>query len=99
MTDLEKIHKIAERVRKEVVGDYSSEGLCKECSKQICEELKAAGIEGATMLHGTVGYHPHWWVRLGNTLIDVTGDQFDGNNIPPILVVPWDGWDGLYVED
>ncbi len=99
MTEIEKIQQIAEQVRKEVVGEFDPNGFCKDASDYLVELLKKAGLQQARMVHGTVGGLTHWWVRLDNTLIDVTGDQFHNSRIPPILITPWDGWDGLYVED
>jgi hypothetical protein len=77
------LHEIAAKAREYVERKYGDppHGGCLEASKFIARKLREQGIQ-ARIVHGqfdlgmSYDWRPHWWVRVGGTIIDVTADQF-----------------------
>lgn len=81
---------IAQKAREFIVRKYGSppHGGCLEASKYIARLLRKQGIE-AVIAHGNFAGDadlPHWWVRSGEWLIDVTADQFTEEDTESIVV-------------
>lgn len=81
-----------------MVGHYGPDlsGFCAEASFRLRRILEAAGYQPTT-INGTVklpnGCGGHWWLKLHQRYIDITGDQFNRDllkkdRIPRVLVRP-----------
>jgi hypothetical protein len=91
---LATLQKVAERVRQEEVTFGDASGLCHHCSKMLFDFLMAEGvpcgfIEG--VFHSDEDAWRHYWIEVGDYIIDVTADQFnrylpEETPMPPILI-------------
>ena len=81
---------VSTMVRAFVVKKYGDPpfGACLEASKMIARLLRRRGID-AKIVHGNfkgAEDWPHWWVRVGDLLIDVTADQFTEEETESIVI-------------
>jgi hypothetical protein len=81
------LHEIASKARKYIERKYGNppHGGCLEASKHLARLLRKRGVQ-AKIVRGEffererANSWPHWWVRTGELLVDVTADQFDGED-------------------
>lgn len=91
------LREIARQARKHVVRQYGTppQGGCLEAAKFIARLVRKAGLKcrvvsGHFMLDkpGRLCQYPqHWWVRVGQNIVDVTADQFASEVNEPIAPI------------
>ena len=69
-------------------------GCCDNCSEILGDYLISRGLAPAVFVKAFKGKRSHAWIEVGNLVIDITGDQFDGRpsvffDVPDTWVKKW----------
>jgi hypothetical protein len=75
-------------------------GWCDDCSRVLGILLREQGEDGFRRVTGRRGEHlekSHVWLQRGDVIVDITADQFLGEDTTPVMVTTdhdWhDGWE------
>ncbi len=90
--DMPALKKAAEAVRRELRLGSRDKGFCLEASRLLQKKLSRLGIEARVAEGKFVTPHQkfdHYWVAVGDVIVDPTADQFHlGPQQEPVVVAP-----------
>lgn len=69
-----------------------ADGFCAPISRELTALFIAFGIEAELFELASCEFGYHALVKVGDLLIDLSGDQFDGIGLPPIFIGSFDDY-------